>query len=261
MPVQSIDLSAVTGATFDGSAVDAINLNGAEVWSKGIDLSSPLLAIKMPGESTFTTPNNTAVLIGPTVGYATHGKLSVANVNGELILGIAHISTSTMIGYSIGAVGIPEGSTILNNSVHYGVTLVNGGCFGGPWSNDPTTVSQTFFPLAKVTGSGLVALDDPNHSFNYSYDCGYGVICDYAIRFKSVVRSDNIFVAFNYSSSYTNAGPLIPNIDSAIASESDYGAWCLNLAYSTSTGFGTTFWTDGVSLDCDGNGFNIAGSI
>lgn len=33
MPVQSIDLSAVTGTTFNGSAVDAINLNGTEVWS------------------------------------------------------------------------------------------------------------------------------------------------------------------------------------------------------------------------------------
>ena len=33
MPVQSIDLSAVTDATFGGSAVEQINLNGAGIWT------------------------------------------------------------------------------------------------------------------------------------------------------------------------------------------------------------------------------------
>ena len=34
MPVQSIDLSAVTDATFNGSTVEQINLNGTGVWTK-----------------------------------------------------------------------------------------------------------------------------------------------------------------------------------------------------------------------------------
>lgn len=35
MPTQSIDLSAVTDATFNGTALDAINLNGVEIWTGG----------------------------------------------------------------------------------------------------------------------------------------------------------------------------------------------------------------------------------
>ena len=38
MPVQSIDLSGVTDATFDGSAVEQINLNGVEIWAGGPEL-------------------------------------------------------------------------------------------------------------------------------------------------------------------------------------------------------------------------------
>lgn len=39
MPVQSIDLSAVTDATFNGVSLDAINLNGSEIWAGGINIS------------------------------------------------------------------------------------------------------------------------------------------------------------------------------------------------------------------------------
>lgn len=38
MPTQSIDLSAVTDANFNGSAVDKVNLNGVEIWVGGPDL-------------------------------------------------------------------------------------------------------------------------------------------------------------------------------------------------------------------------------
>ena len=36
MPVQSIDLSTVTEATFNGSDVEQINLNGTGIWTKPI---------------------------------------------------------------------------------------------------------------------------------------------------------------------------------------------------------------------------------
>jgi hypothetical protein len=39
MPVQGLALSAVTDATFNGSAVDKVNLNGVEIWVGGINIS------------------------------------------------------------------------------------------------------------------------------------------------------------------------------------------------------------------------------
>jgi hypothetical protein len=58
MPTQSIDLSAVTEANFNGSAVEQINLNGVEVWTKP---ATAVFQKKIGSGAWVDVPDNTVV--------------------------------------------------------------------------------------------------------------------------------------------------------------------------------------------------------
>ena len=68
MPVQSIDLSAVTDATFNGSAVEQINLNGVEIWVGGSSLvwaySSNIVNMAHAGGGSLATDWNGSLFLG-----------------------------------------------------------------------------------------------------------------------------------------------------------------------------------------------------
>jgi len=67
MPVQSLDLSAVTDATFDGSTVEQINLNGSGIWTK--PLSYPTGQARIWGPMNGSSPSFDMNFTGGTSTY------------------------------------------------------------------------------------------------------------------------------------------------------------------------------------------------
>ena len=101
MPVQSIDLSGVTDATFNGSAVEQINLNGSGIWTKPLAGYSLRAFGAYDGNSIPVTHGNN---ITSTFDYLT--KDNHLMVAGETIYGAGLIKTVTLTDGAISYRGI-----------------------------------------------------------------------------------------------------------------------------------------------------------
>jgi hypothetical protein len=88
MPTQSIDLSAVTDATFNGSTVEKINLNGSEIWT-----GAPSLVWSNPSNIT-----NIAHASGGSLTGDWNGAFFVGFDGTEFFFGSSILSSKTPVG-------------------------------------------------------------------------------------------------------------------------------------------------------------------
>ncbi len=89
MPKQSIDLSAVELATFNGTELDAINLNESEIWTK--PSSGPPIQVAIDYESAVpgTWYNNTGTWydLPNNVYFSLQRNMAMMGVNGKVYVG------------------------------------------------------------------------------------------------------------------------------------------------------------------------------
>ena len=197
MPVQSIDLSAVTDATFNGSAVEQIDLNGTGIWTKpsaGSALYTPFEQLAtytwyQPGQPNGTgigapvmvgnyTYLDEAMTISPTANSGDRASctgLVMKNINGVayvggMIRGVPTGGSSGEYGYVPGSINVgramtdlmailsPVGSSMMQQ-------IPNG--WIGSWSDFSSCYIFTnywddvyFYPIASISATdGFVLLD------------------------------------------------------------------------------------------------------
>lgn len=138
MPVQSIDLSTVTDATFNGSAVEQINLNGAGVWTKpAVYPTGVARIVGHSGKLQDTFPNPTSAYSIPmTQGMMVHSgtknrqALIVDNINTTPISisqAIGNLSTITVsVNHSVSSERITVSILGPNNTIEVYYPLANG---------------------------------------------------------------------------------------------------------------------------------------
>jgi hypothetical protein len=89
MPTQSIDLSAVTDTTFNGTAVDAVNLNGSEIWT-GVKPWDLLVRIPTPANR-LTPAYNIAINSPNTAPTGSSATWFFYNVDNGPLIPLPHI--------------------------------------------------------------------------------------------------------------------------------------------------------------------------
>jgi len=243
MPTQSIDLSAVTEANFNGSAVEQINLNGAGVWTKPV--VGPLLAVQPYNSTTLTTANNIYLSLPNRFdnfvraysggayfdllkagGYNPTGE-ALANINGELVVGYSDTTQPLNVGYGSNEGGLYPSSAIVTAKIpsgyapfynvgsnahtyvmdHQGAGTgapITAGCYKETLAG-PT--NQSFFPIAKVTNNGFVpygSVSSVNHSWNGPVVAGQYGDTQRRVRYKFNVTANTVNFQVYYGNGGTN---------------------------------------------------------
>jgi len=178
MPTQSIDMANVTAASFNGSTVEQINLNGTGIWPPpvGVDVSTAFVNIGEfrvdDGAYTDTTSNYSVSEIqvaasGSKRLYVAHKSTAPTTWGGDAPIACIQVlnsaGTSVLHQYYFGNSGNPMGWTTTPDGYSAGstgVSITPASASSYSYSNITDNASPDTFGLATSTGSSLTGAAD-----------------------------------------------------------------------------------------------------